>query len=162
MIIKSDLSALKQADLMALFGVTDRTIQLWHAKGLPRNGEGRGCTYVWKECLPWYVAYVSGSKGGAEAGSDRARREKAEADMAEMEARKMAGELLERKPAILAWINFLGRLKDNLLGYSGRVAPRLEDGMVLAEREAVLNREMHQVLRDVVAETEKSASEVEA
>lgn len=82
--------------------------------------------------------------------------------MAEMEARKMAGELLERKPTILAWINFLGRLKDNLLGFSGRVAPRLEDGMVLAEREAVLNREMHQVLRDVVAEAEKSAAEAEA
>ncbi len=81
--------------------------------------------------------------------------------MAEMEARKMAGELLERKPAILAWSAFLGRLKDNLLGYAGRVAPRIEDGMILAEREAVLNKEMHQVLRDVVAEVDRAAAEVD-
>jgi hypothetical protein len=39
------------------------------------------------------------------------------------------------------------------------MADRIEPGMCLAEREDVLKKEIHAVLRNVVAEIEKGASE---
>ncbi len=155
-----DLNHLSQSELAALWECSTRTIQRLPELPTLRHGQGQDSYYVWSECRAFEMGRLSQREDG-ESLTDRQRRERAEADMAEMEARQMAGDLLERKPAILAWSAFLGRLKDNLLGYSGRVAPRIEDGMILAEREAVLNKEMHQVLRDVVAEVEKAAAEVD-
>ena len=160
MITKTYLKSLKQIEVAALLDLSERRIQQLHLEGLPRNGTGRNGVYDWAEVKAWYVGYVSPS-GASNDESDKARKLRAEADIAEMQAQEMAGNLLNRSEAILAWSAFLGRMKDNLLGYAGRVAPRIEDGMILAEREAVLNKEMHQVLRDVVAEVEKAAAEVE-
>ena len=152
MSIKNILSCLKQADLCALFGVTDRTIQRWHEQGLPRHGEGRGCYYVWADVLPWYLRFMSGSNGENCGLSDKEREQKAKADIAEMEAYAMAGKTLDRAEAIAGWQAFLGRLKESIRGISLRVAPRLEDGMLVGERESVIQKEIDQTLRDVVAE----------
>lgn len=157
MSIKEALPKLKQADLMALFGVSDRTIQLWHGKGLPRNGEGRGCSYVWADVLPWYVAYISGSRKAGDPLSDRDRKLKAEADLAEMEAAKEAGRLLDADETARAWGDFLSRLKVNLDGLPDRAAPLVEDGMNLAEKIAAIRRETNSVRRDIVAEAERNA-----
>lgn len=158
MSIKESLSKLKQADLMAMFDKTDRTIQRWHEEGLPRHGEGRGCYYVWSEVLPWYLAFMSGSLGGDKSGkslSDKDRKLKGEADIAEMEAAEMAGELVRVKEVRKVWNDFLSRLNSSLDGYPDRVAEGLADGMILAERVAVLRKEMNLTRRDVVAELQR-------
>lgn len=151
MSLKDTLSKVKQADLCALLGVTDRTIQRWHEQGLPRHGEGRGCTYVWEEVLAWYVAFVSGSRGGGQIG-DRERKLKAEADLAEMEAAEQAKELLRASEVRQAWTSFLGRIKVNLDGLPDRAAQGLEDGMNLAERAAVIRRELNSIRHDLAVE----------
>ena len=163
MTIKDSLPKLKQADLMALFGVSDRTIQLWHGKGLPRNGEGRGCSYVWAQVLPWYVAYVSGSmagdgrsSGGSKLISDKDRKLKGEADRSEMDAAEQAGELMRVKDVRKVWLAFLSRLNSAMDGYPDRAADQLADGMILAERVAVLRKEMNIMRRDVVAEAQRN------
>lgn len=162
MSIKEALPKLKQADLMALFSVTDRTIQRWHDQGLPRHGEGRGCYYVWAEVLPWYLAFMSGSLGGDKGGkslSDKDRKLKGEADIAEMEAAEMAGELLRKKDVQATWVAFLSRLNSAMDGYPDRAADQLADGMGLAERVAVLRKEMNLLRRDIVAEAQRSGEE---
>ena len=160
--IKERLSKMKQADLMALFNVSDRTIQRWHDKDLPRHGSGVGCYYVWAEVLPWYLAFVSGSKKPGEDISDKERKLKAEADLAEMEAAKEAGQLLDAIEVQQAWEGFLSRLKVNLDGLPDRAAPLIEDGMNLAEKVAAIRRELNSVRRDLVAETERNAEHAEA
>lgn len=156
--IKERLSKLKQSDLMAFFNVSDRTIQRWHDKGLPRHGEGVGCTYVWAEVLPWYVAFVSGS-GKPEGGplNDKDRKLKGEADIAEMEAAEMAGKLVWAKDVQKHLNEFLSRLNASMDGYPDRAAEGLADGMILAERVAVLRKEMNILRRDIVAELQRNA-----
>ena len=80
--------------------------------------------------------------------------------MAEMEAAQMAGELLDAGKVEAAWNAFLSRLKTALDGYPDRAAQALEGlHLSLAERKAVLTRELSAVRRDIVAETQKSAEE---
>ena len=158
-IVKSPLNRLLQVDLAALFAVTDRTIRNWDNEGLPGTGEGRARRYDWPLVLAWYVARVSGPASGSDL-SDKEREQKAKADIAEMEAYAMAGKTLDRAEAIAGWQAFLGRLKESIRGISLRVAPRLEDGMLVGEREAVIQKEIDQTLRDVVEElarTEEAA-----
>ena len=153
--IKSPLNQLRQIDLAAIFDVTDRTIRNWDAEGLPGNGEGRSRVYDWRLVLPWYVARVSGSQPGSEPLTDKGREQKAKADIAEIEAAQLAGRTLDRAETVATWQTFLGRLKESARGIGMRAAPRLEDGMILAEREAIILREVDQTLRDVVAELER-------
>ena len=148
--VKNDLSELKQVDLCALFGVSDRTIQRWHDQGLPRQGSGRGSVYVWSEVLEWYVGFVSGSQSGVL--TDKERKLRAEADIAEMQAAEKAGQLLDAKQVQAAWSGFLSRIKVNLDGLPDRAAQNLEDGRNLAEKAAVIRRELNGVRRDLVAE----------
>jgi len=160
--IKERLSKLKQSDLMAFFNVSDRTIQRWHDKDLPRHGEGVGCYYVWSEVLPWYVAYVSGLAQGKSGGgelSDKDRKLKGEADIAEMEAAEMAGKLVWAKDVRKHLNEFLSRLNASMDGYPDRAAEGLADGMILAERVAVLRKEMNILRRDVVAELQRTAEQ---
>jgi len=149
---------------MALFSVTDRTIQRWHDQGLPRHGEGRGCYYVWADVLPWYLAFMSGSlggKSGSDGLSDKDRKVRGEADIAEMEAAEMAGKLIWAKDVRKIWNDFLSRLNAAMDGYPDRAAEGLADGMILAERVAVLRKEMNIMRRDVVAELQRG-TEVDA
>lgn len=156
MTIKDSLSKLKQADLMALFGVTDRTIQRWHDQALPRHGEGRGCYYVWTEVLPWYVGYISGSKQG---GSDSERLKAAQADMAEMERDTRAGMLVVAADVGREYANALTRLRSNLMGFGDRLIPLLAETTNPREQLAIARREMNQTLREIVAEQERNDAE---
>ena len=155
--IKNPLNRLRQIDLAAIFGVTDRTIRNWDAEGLPGNGEGRGRVYDWSLVLPWYVARISGSRPGAEPLTDKAREQKANADIAEIEAARLAGRTMDRGEVVATWSAFLGRLRESIRGIPHRAAPRIEPGMILAEVEAIIQKEVDQTLRDVVAELEKQA-----
>lgn len=157
--LKDALKELKQADLCALFAVTDRTIQRWHDEGLPRHGEGRGCFYVWAEVLPWYMKRMSGSRRGGDDLSDKDRKMRADADLAEMAAAQKAGELVDAQEVRRAWSGFLARLKVALDGLPERSAEKIEDGMNLAEKATAIRRELNAVRRDVVSETERAAQD---
>ena len=160
--VKNPLNALKQNDIAALFGVTDRTIRNWNDEGLPGNGEGRGRVYDWPLVLAWRDARISGFRGSGSDLSDKERKLRAEADLAEMEAAKEAGQLLDANEVQQAWEAFLSRLKVNLDGLPDRAAPLIEDGMNLAEKIAAIRRELNSVRRDLVAETERAAQHPEA
>ena len=160
--IKSPLNALKQNDIAALFGVTDRTIRNWIAEGLPGNGEGRGRLYDWPTVLAWRDARISGFRGGSSDLTDRERKLKGEADLVQMEAAKEAGHLLDANEVQQVWEAFLARLKVNLDGLPDRAAPLIEDGMNLAEKIAAIRRELNSVRRDLVAETKRAAQHPEA
>jgi phage terminase Nu1 subunit (DNA packaging protein) len=152
MTIKDSLSKLKQADLMALFGVTDRTIQRWHDQALPRHGEGRGCYYVWTEVLPWYVTFMSGSKrgGSPEDVSETERLKSAQADLAELTRDERAGLLVLAAEVTQEWADILTMLRSNLMGYGDRLIPLLAETTNPREQLAIARREMNQTLRAIV------------
>jgi len=82
--------------------------------------------------------------------------------MAEMDRDLAAGKLLDRAEAVAAWTSLLSRMKQNLLGLGGRLAPRLVDGLTLAERQDLLDREIKASLRELAEEAQRQAEEVDA
>lgn len=153
---KMDLNRLTQPQFAALLGRTVRTIQRNPHLEKLRHGSGQGCYYVWSEFWAWLNPNLSPDGDG---GDDRKRKDRADADLAELKRDQVAGSLVDRAGAVRAWGAYLGRLKQNLLGYGGRVAPRLVDGQTLAERQDVLDREMRASLRELVAEAQRLEDE---
>ena len=150
---KEGLKSLVQAEVAALLNRSTQTIFKWHDDGFPHKGELKSLRYNWYDIEKWRESKRGGATETAEGNpSDKEREQKAKADIAEMEAYTMAGETLDRAETVLEWSAFLGRLKESIRGISLRVAPRLEDGMLVGEREAIIGREIDQTLRDVVAE----------
>ena len=70
----------------------------------------------------------------------------------------MAGELMDKAEAVATWSSALGRLRSNILGLGGRLAPRLVDGLVEAERKDLVDREVRASLRELADEAERQAS----
>ena len=149
-----DLSHLSQPELALLWGVSVRTIQRLPDADTLRHGEKQGCYYVWDECWDKNPKLKTIIVASGEDLSDRDRKIRAEADLAEMEAAKEAGQLLDAADVKRTWSDFLGRLKVNLDGLPDRAAPLIEDGMNLAEKAAAVRRELNSIRRDLVAETE--------
>lgn len=147
MMIKNDLNELKQADVMALLGRTDRTIQLWHGKGLPRNGEGRGCTYVWADVLAWYVAFVSGSQGGELSHSERLK--KVQADDKELDLAVKRGQLLLAEDVRTVWANECAAMRARLLSIPATAALKIDPSHTQAQREAIIRRDIHEALESL-------------
>ena len=73
-----------------------------------------------------------------------------------MDAAEQAGELMRVKDVRKVWLAFLSRLNSAMDGYPDRAADQLADGMILAERVAVLRKEMNIMRRDVVAEAQRN------
>ena len=155
-LIKNSLNELKQIDVAALCGVSDRTVRNWDNEGLPGNGEGRARVYIWSEVMAWRDARISGSRNGEDR-TDKQRKDASDANIREMEEALMAGNLLEAKAVRTWWNGFLGRLKSNLDGLPDRAAQGLEDGMNLSERAAVIRGELNSIRRDLVAEVQAEA-----
>ena len=153
---KMNLERLTQPEFAALLGRTVRTIQRNPHLEKLRHGTGQGCYYVWSEFWAWLNPNLAPDDAG---GDDKKRRERAEADLAELKRDQVAGSLIDRAGAVRVWSTYLGRLQQNLLGYGGRVAPRLADGQTLAERQELLDREMHASLRELVAEAKRLEDE---
>ena len=156
MSIKNQLQSLKQVDIAALLCVTVKTIQRWHDEGLPRHGEGVGCHYVWDEVKAWWEARLSRA-GAAE--TDKDRKMRADADLAEMAAEKMRGTLLDAGDVRRTWERYLADLGANLGGLADRVAPLLEDGQTMAERIQIIRGAVNQVRREMVARAQEAPDE---
>lgn len=149
MITKDGLKSIKQIEVAALLGLTERRIQQLYGEGLPRNGEGRGTTHDWYAVLPWHLARISGSKPGQEPVTDRARRERAEADLAEMDRDRKAGVLLDAAQVERIWSEQCANMRAKLLSLPAKVAVRIDDGMSLAVREELLRDAIHEALAEL-------------
>ena len=149
MITKDSLSTLKQVKIAALLGLTERRIQQLHAEGLPRNGEGRGGVYVWPSVLARWTDRISGSREGGEE-SNKARKEAADADMAEMKRDALAWTLLDAEDVRTTWAEALANIRAMLLSLPAKAAVQIEDGQTLAEREDLIRDVIHEALAELV------------
>ena len=156
MITKDSLKRLKQVEIAALLDRDERTVQRWHDDGLPRHGTGRGSYYVWAEVRAWDQARLSGSEG--EAPTDKEREQCAKADLAEMEAARMRGTLMDASEARITWGDFLARVRANFRDFPKRLIPLLEEAGNPSERLDIARKEMDSTLRDLVAELQRLAA----
>jgi len=125
MITKESLKSLKQSELMALLGLSDRRIQQLHGEGLPRNGAGRGVTYDWQAVRTWEMDRVAGSGKDGDPLTDKQRKDRAEADMAEMDRDLQAGQLMETGAVRQTWSEECANMRARLLSIPSKAAVRL-------------------------------------
>ncbi len=147
-----DLNRMTQAELASIWKVSTRTIQRRAECETLRHGAGQGSYYVWDECPPSIPGPESGLSQDDQPLTDRQRKDRADADLAEMERDREAENLLDAQDVRRTWEGFLGRLKENLLGLGDRCAPEIQPEHTLAERIAIIRRHVNGSLRDVVAQ----------
>jgi phage terminase Nu1 subunit (DNA packaging protein) len=96
------------------------------------------------------------TKGVAEGAEDfmlaRARKESAQADIAEMDAEKMRGELIEKAVVRAEFAKQAGAVRDGLLNIPARLAPVLAAETGLAAVQTLLDTEIRAVLAQFVGE----------
>lgn len=142
-----------------LLMLTDRRVQQLARDGvIPKAERGR---YELAPAVQGYIRYLQERAAGntAEAGSidfhvEKARKTKAEADIAEIEAAKRKGDAIDALEVKRAWQMILGEVRANLLGSTPqRIAARI----VGLESEAQIKR----VIRDEIALAMTAASETD-
>ena len=110
--------------------------------------------YDWSLVRAWEKNRATGS-GRSDSGlSDRQRRERAEADLAEMERDKAAGVLIVAEDARKVWGEQCANMRARLLSLPATAATRIEDGMTVAVREETLRSLVAEALAELSGVTE--------
>jgi hypothetical protein len=149
-----DITHMTQPELGHILGISTRTIQRRADLENLRHGQGQGCYYVWSEVR----GLMEGSVSQAGDLSDKERKEKADADMAEMDRDEQAGKLLQVSEWIRAESEFLGRLKGGFDGHGFRAAQEIAPGMVIAEMAEIIQADLDECLNGVVAREQALAA----
>ena len=140
------LHALEQSQIAALFNVAPRTVREWGEKGLPRNADG---TYNGRECVAWYVAYVSGDD--LDLNRERARLAKAQADKTEQENEVRRGELIPTEAVLQQWTDVLAAVRAKLLAMPSKLGPQLTNVSDAAIVAAAIKSVVYEALGELVA-----------
>ena len=136
-------------------GVTALSLDNWVKEGMPepdRPVKG-ACWFDLRIHLPWVIENKWKPNQSA-----RARKQEADASIAEMERDEMADSLMVAADATRAWTDFLTRLRSNLMGFGDRLVPLLAETTNPREQLAIARREMNQTLREVSEQTEGTSA----
>ena len=134
-----------QDEVSAMCGVTREAIRLWIIEGMPIEDKvGRENQFDPFRFIPW----VRENKWLPSL-SDRERKLKAEADMAEMEAAKLAGTLLEVSDVQKVWDGHISNCRARLLQIPSKAAVRIDEGMTIGEREGIVREIIHEALDEL-------------
>jgi len=114
-------------ELAALFSVTpSRISQLVH-EGLPKNSEGQ---YPLKDCVSWYVRFLLSrlnENQNETVVSERIKLIRAKSRKAEIEIKKMEGEISDNGQVKQQLIKIFTTIKEEFLSLPGQCAPDLEE-----------------------------------
>jgi hypothetical protein len=128
----------------------DRVRKLANMGVLPREERGR---YPLIGCVHGYIRYLrhlhSSEVGGETYAQHRARLYKARADLAELEAQRVAGDLLPVQHVEAAWRAVILTTKQRLRSIGARVTPLLKAVIHDGERKALIDTEIDAALADL-------------
>jgi len=147
----------QSADVLAkLLDITERRVRQLSAEGIiPKVARGR---YEMVGAVRGYIRYLrelslKGEVGPADYGTGRARLVKAKADLAEMEASQMRGELLPAPDVKRAWTDIVALMRARLLVLPDKIAPVVHETTSINQAKDVIKKAVYEVLTEI-AETE--------
>jgi phage terminase Nu1 subunit (DNA packaging protein) len=133
-----------------LFDLTPRRVQQLSAAGvIPRAGHGK---YELAPAVRGYVRYLRGADLGGAARADKERLLRARADLMEMEARRVAGELVAVQEVEKTWLAIVSLVRQRLLAIPSKCAV-LVAGTDAGAAYALLESEVYAALCEL-SETE--------
>lgn len=115
------LQPVSQAELANVLGIARETVRMWTIEGMPRLDSGQ---YDMRVCVQWAKTHRWERQDDAEPIElSRARKEAAEAAMAELRLAKEQGRLMTLEDYERFCLETFGQLKAHLLTLPARAAP---------------------------------------
>lgn len=148
------MDAVKVATIATVLGISNARVQQLAADGLlPRAGVG---LYDIPACVQAFIRHklVKAKASDATVRSlvaERTRLTKTRADAAEVEVRKLTGELVPVADIEAAWLSVAGAVRARLLLIPTKVAPRIVALKTPAEAQALLRKEINVALAAIAA-----------
>ena len=143
--------------LARLFAVTPGAITRWARDGMPvatGGGSGRQAHYRPSACVAWRLAQLEAKYAGMEGLNppvERAKRDRAQARLAEQLHRRREGDLLEIAEVTRAWALIVVAVRARLLAMPHALADRCAHATTPAEVAAILKGEVYDALRELAA-----------
>lgn len=149
--------SLNRADLGKFFGVALTTVDAWVREGCPYVKRAKGKGQQWEfdsaAVAEWLQERAVTNKVGdiANIDIDEAKKRKmaAEASIAEINLRKLQGELVEYSEVEKAGIDSYSACRAKLMTIPSKVAPRVIICTKPEEAKALLEREIYQALEEL-------------
>lgn len=141
--------------ISSLLDISERRVQQLSKAGvIPKAARGR---YELIGSVRGYIRHLrdlnlKGEAGNADYGTERARLVKAKADLAEMEASQMRGDLLSAPDVKVAWTEIVALMRARLLVLPDKIAPVVHETTSLNQAKDVIKKAIHEVLTEI-AET---------
>lgn len=140
--------------ITSLLDISERRVQQLSKAGvIPKASRGR---YELIGSVRGYIRHLrdlnlKGEAGNADYGTERARLVKAKADLAEMEASQMRGDLLPAPDVKVAWTEIVALMRARLLVLPDKIAPVVHETTSLNQARDVIKKAIHEVLAEIAA-----------
>lgn len=149
-----------------LFDLTPRRVQQLAAEGIiPKSGHNR---YELVPAIKGYIKYlrgraIAGDITGDE-GSDKKRLTKARADIAEMEAERLAGEVVDVDHCERVWTDAVANFRQRTLAVAHKAAPMVAPQSDLEQCHDIIESHLHDALAElsrirIIVDSEAAATE---
>jgi len=140
--------------IASLLDISERRVQqLSRAGVIPKAARGR---YELIGSVRGYIRHlrdlnIKGERGTADYGTERARLVKAKADLAEMEASQMRGDLLPAPDVTAAWTEIVALMRARLLVLPDKIAPVVHETTSLNQARDVIKKAVYEILTEIAA-----------
>lgn len=144
-------------ELAKALGTSIRNIARWQEEGMPvaqRGKPGKASLYDLEACRAWrdqHFAVQGGATAASLAAQERARKERAQALLAEQAYAMRAGQLLPREEVQRIWEAELTTLRNRLLAWPTVLADRLHQA-ALTEGVDGVEAALNEAVRDALKE----------
>ena len=138
--------------ITSLLDLSERRVQqLSRAGVIPKAARGR---YELIGSVCGYIRHlrdinIKSETGTVDYGTERARLVKAKADLAEMEASQMRGELLTAPDVKRAWTDIVALMRARLLVLPDKIAPVVHETTSIAQAKDVIKKAVFEVLTEI-------------
>jgi len=138
------------------FDISTQAYRQWLAKGAPYLHKPTTPKDSWRICPECVAAWRSGRDAEKEKSTttqtdywtEKTRREKAEASLAEMKLAQQRGEMVEASAVARILVGLFGGMRDKLSALPSKLAPRLANCSAI-EAQQVIGAEIHDILNDL-------------
>lgn len=147
---RTDPRIVNQGELVLLFGITRGTMSTWMREGCPTYADqGNQILYNTAEVFEWIRKRERGSRKVDPIDDDRARKAKADADLKELKAAEIRGELVHASEIQSTVFEKFRPIRDAVLSVPDRVAGQVAaEGNPRSVRQ-IISRELEAALVDL-------------
>lgn len=150
------------SDLAEHFKFSVQAVSKWTVRGCPiveKGGVGKPYIFDLDKVKKWYADYSrknTGDNGGGvqgtlNLGQESARLNSFKADLAELDLKTRLGELVDAEEVRTVWLKLITATRSKLIVLPKKLAPQVYGCKTQAETVAVLEAEIHDILRDLAA-----------